>query len=308
MPQNMRKQHAEVEQFNARLDNIDQTMGDVYSQLKIFKTQLDQTPTKDFEPAVNSLTERLKKLELSHAKLKQTTVGTREHQQAMDSMVTAVTSVVEIAATLPQGFDKHYQNLQSTVNGILTPLNDMARVLTALQELAREPLQLSDNAIEQLGTSIEGQLTPTIKKSVQTSLDETREEFITDFENAVDRSIAKLEAEREVLCHSTSQAAGHMENMDKFTKSLFRLLIPTSIIGAFIAVGFVVIGGALGFINAAIGWQIWLPQIWENSVSATSWGGHLGWAALGLAIIGGACGVVWLITRWLWEVSKEIME
>lgn len=308
MPQNMRKQQAETEQFNARLDNIDQTMGDVYSQLKVFKTQLDQTPTKDFEPDVNNLTERLKKLEISHAKLKQTTVGTKEHQQAMDSMVAAVQSVVEIAATLPQGFANHYQNLQATVNGILRPLNDMAKVLTALQELAREPLQLSGNAVKQLSTSIEKQLTPTIKESVQTSLEDTREEFITEFENSVDRSIAKLEDQRKALYHSTSRAAERMENMEKFATSLFRLLIPTSIIGAFISVGFVVLGGALGFINAATGWRIWLPHIWENSVSATSWGGHLGWAILGLAIIGGVCGVVWLITRWLWEVGKEIME
>jgi hypothetical protein len=76
---------------------------------------------------VKSLTERLKKLAISHAKLKQTTVGTKEHQQAMDSMVAAVNSVVEIAATLPQGFDKHYQNLQQTVHGILTRSTPLTR-------------------------------------------------------------------------------------------------------------------------------------------------------------------------------------
>jgi|GEM_PF-4643396 hypothetical protein len=38
MPQSLRKQQAEAEQFNTRLDDIDQTMGDVYSKLKMFKT------------------------------------------------------------------------------------------------------------------------------------------------------------------------------------------------------------------------------------------------------------------------------
>lgn len=315
MPQNTRRQNKTVDkqfesmyrELDTRFGNVEMrvsSLGESVSALTQEMRQNEGHVPPELQKVVNGLITQMRVLGKSHEQLAQTTVGTKEHQQAMDSMTRSVVIVAEIMAKLPGQFTTHYQSLSAAIQGILTPLREMADILSAIQELAREPLTLSDNAVKQLSSSMNAHLKPEIQKMISSSVDEERQRFEKSLNRATDAAVDRVDTQRKALERSANRAAVQAEKLNSLAGSLIRVMAPLAAIAVCVSLAGVGLANVLGFLDAATGWSIAMPAIWHRAVDSSTWYGHVGWTLAALSLIAGFTFVMVWAARKVWEIGE----
>lgn len=233
--------------------------------------------------------------------LKNTTVGTEEYNEAVKQTVAVMTKVAEAAAQLPVAIQNQKQSLTNGAADIAESLTSLGTLVQAVLEASEGPMSLSDSAVESLTDCIERRLTPMVDQRLETTMNQSFSRYEDSFQSMIDDGIERLALERERLDASTREAAKTADRIDKRLKAGAVNVAGLLMFAATLCLAVVVVSGVFGMTVSVFGLDLALPELWQRTHDADSWKGHLGWGALGVAVLAGLCGAIWFVAQWIWE-------
>ena len=140
------------------------------------------------EKELNTLSEQQQKLDKQLKTLAQTTVGTREYDQAQKAVAETISSLVIMLADMGPAM----RSIQKT-------LGDLAKMYRATLEVAKHPVRLSDESATSVSRGLTRQLTTSLSSDIRPAVDESFRRVQADIDSAVDAAVSRLEKERALL-------------------------------------------------------------------------------------------------------------
>ncbi|APT81877.1 hypothetical protein CAMM_02715 [Corynebacterium ammoniagenes DSM 20306] len=214
--------------------------------------------------------------------LAQTTVGTKEYDQAQRAVAETISSLVNMLT-----------DMAPSMKSIQKTLGDLAAMYRATLEVAKHPVKLSDESAKsvsrgltrQLTTSLSSDLRPLVNesfKSVQDSLDSTVNAAVNRLERErarLSKELEKVTTERQKLAEAIQKDTERMENTKRFA---LWVIIAALLVGA----GLTAIG-ALGVgVMQFLGLPDGVGTLWGHVTAAETWYSTVGWLAVTLGTIG----------------------
>lgn len=214
--------------------------------------------------------------------LAQTTVGTKEYDQAQRAVAETISSLVNMLT-----------DMGPSMKSIQKTLGDLAAMYRATLEVAKHPVKLSDESAKsvsrgltrQLTTSLSSDLRPLVNesfKSVQDSLDSTVNAAVNRLERErarLSKELEKVTTERQKLAEAIQKDTERTENTKRFA---LWAIVATLLVGA----GLTAIG-ALGVgVMQFLGLPDGVGTLWGHVAAAETWYSTLGWLAVTLGAIG----------------------
>lgn len=140
-----------------------------------------------------------------------------------------------------------------------------------------------------------------VDQRLETTMNQSFSRYEDSFQSMIDDGIERLALERERLDASTREAAKTADRIDKRLKAGAVNVAGLLMFAATLCLAVVVVSGVFGMTVSVFGLDLALPELWQRTHDADSWKGHLGWGALGVAVLAGLCGAIWFVAQWIWE-------
>ena len=234
------------------------------------------------EKELNTLSEQQQKLDKQLKSLAQTTVGTKEYDQAQKAVAQTISSLISMLADMGPAM----RNIQKT-------LGDLAVMYRATLEVSKHPVWLSDESAtivsrgltRQLTTSLSSELRPLVNESfkrVQADIDGTVNAAVSRLEKECARltkELEKVSAERQELAEAIAKDTERIDNTKRFAL--------WAVLAALLAsVGFVTIGGLGVGVMTFLGIPDGLRALWGRVAGAETWYGTIGWLIVTITVMG----------------------
>lgn len=234
------------------------------------------------EAELKTLSEQQSKLDAQLKTLAQTTVGTKEYDQAQKAVAETISSLIGMLT-----------DMGPALNSIRTTLGDLAVMYRATLEVSKHPVRLSDESAESVSHGLARQLTRTLTTEIRPVVDESFRRVQTDLDSLIDAGVSRMEkerarlsrelekvtAEREKLAEAIQRDTERMDNTKQFAL--------WSVLAALVAsVGFVAIGGLGVGVMTFLGLPDGLKALWGQVADAATWYGTLGWLIVTMTIMG----------------------
>ena len=234
------------------------------------------------EKELNTLSEQQQKLDKQLKKLAQTTVGTKEYDQAQKAVAATISSlIIMLADTGPA-----MRNIQKT-------LLDLAKMYRATIEVAKHPVKLSNESAESVSRGLTSQLTTSLSSDIRPVVNEAFRQVQTDLDRTVNAAVSRLVAERALLAIELQKVSAERQKLaEAIQKDIERIdntkrFALWSVLAALLAsVGFVAIGGLGVGVMTFLGLPDGLNTLWGHVVDAETWYSTIGWLTVTMTVIG----------------------
>ncbi|WP_042408176.1 hypothetical protein [Corynebacterium jeddahense] len=248
------------------------------------------------ETELNTLSEQQQKLDKQLKKLAQTTVGTKEYDQAQKAVAQTISSLVSMLADIGPAM----RNIQKT-------LGDLAVMYRATLEVSKHPVRLSDESATSVSRGLTRQLTTSLSSDIRPVVNESFRRVQADIDNTVNAAVSRLEKERARLSKALEKVSTErLELAEAIEKDTARIdntkrFALWSVLAALLAsVGFVAIGGLGVGVMTFLGIPDGLGTLWSYVAGAETWYGTVGWLIVTLAVMGLIVSpMVYLAAKWI---------
>ncbi|WKD56895.1 hypothetical protein CAPI_01605 [Corynebacterium capitovis DSM 44611] len=261
----------------------------------------------EWETALSGLSTQQRELETRLHALAQTTVGTKEYQQAQHAVAETLSSLVEMTT-----------GLVPAMSSIQNTLSDLATMYKATLELSRSPVQLSDTAASAISSILSAQLSKTLSSAIRDLVRAEVRAGYAQMQETVGHSVDRVEAAHDTLiarlhrlldrmtaaADKYSVAVSKIEDRTAVTVRLAVWLAVTATVAiAAVAVTGVALQGVLGLLGVGAG----MSELWTRAWDANTWYAGLGWGVLAVALTGGlVAGLGWCATR-MWRGLEDLV-
>lgn len=234
------------------------------------------------EKELKTLSEQQSRLDAQLKTLAQTTVGTKEYDQAQKAVAETISSLVGMLT-----------DIGPALNNIRTTLLDLAKMYRATLEVAKHPVRLSGESAASVSHGLSRQLTRTLTTEIRPVVDESFRRVQTDLDSLIDAAVSRMEKERARL---TSELEKLTSEREKLTEDLQRdteridntkRFALWSVLAALVAsVGFVAVGGLGVGVMTFLGLPDGLGTLWGHVADADTWYETVGWLIVTMTVMG----------------------
>ena len=234
------------------------------------------------ETELNTLSEQQQKLDKQLKTLAQTTVGTKEYDQAQKAVAQTISSLISMLADMGPAM----RNIQKT-------LGDLAVMYRATLEVSKHPVRLSDESATSVSRGLTRQLTTSLSSDIKPVVDESFRRVQDDIDNTVNAAVSRLEEERALLEKELKKVSAERRKLaEAIAKDTERIdntkrFALWSVLAALLAsAGFVAIGGLGVGVMTFLGIPDGLGALWGHVVGAETWYGTMGWLIVTMTVMG----------------------
>lgn len=234
------------------------------------------------EKELNTLSEQQQKLDKQLKKLAQTTVGTKEYDQAQKAVAATISSLIIMLADMGPAM----RNIQKT-------LIDLAKMYRVTLEVAKHPVRLSDESAESVSRGLTSQLTTSLSSDIRPVVNESFRRVQDDIDNTVNAAVSQLEKERALLAKELEKVSAERQELAELIEKDTERIDNTkrfalwSVLAALLAsVGFVAIGGLGVGVMTFLGIPDGLGTLWSQVAGAETWYGTIGWLIVTMTVMG----------------------
>lgn len=234
------------------------------------------------EKELNTLSEQQSRLDAQLKTLAQTTVGTKEYDQAQKAVAKTISSLIIMLADMGPAM----RNIQKT-------LGDLAAMYQATLEVAKHPVRLSNESAESVSRGLTRQLTTSLSSELRPLVNESFERVQEDLDSSVDAAISRLEKERARLAKELERVSAERKKLAQaIAKDTERIdntkrFALWSVLAALLAgVGFVTIGGLGVGVMTFLGIPDGVGALWGRVADAETWYGTMGWLIVTMTVMG----------------------
>lgn len=234
------------------------------------------------ETELNMLSGQQQKLDKQLKKLAQTTVGTKEYDQAQKAVAQTISSLISLLADMGPAM----RNVQKT-------LGDLAAMYRATLEVAKHPVRLSDESAASVSRGLTRQLTTSLSSDIRPVVNESFRRVQDDIDNTVNAAVSRLGQERARLAKELAKVSAERQELAELIEKDTERIDSTkrfalwSVLAVLLAsVGFVAIGGLGEGLMAFLGIPDGLGTLWGHVAGAETWYGTIGWLIVTMTVMG----------------------
>lgn len=234
------------------------------------------------EKELQTLSEQQQKLDAQLKTLAQTTVGTKEYDQAQKAVAATISSLVGMLT-----------DIGPALNNIRTTLLDLAAMYRATIEVSKHPVKLSDESAKSVSRGLTRQLTTSLSSGIRPVVDESFRHVQADIDGTVNAAVSRLEEERSRLSKELEKVTTERERLTEAIQRDTERMGNTkrfalwSVLAALVTgIGFVAIGGLGVGVMTFLGLPDGLRALWGQVAGAATWYGTIGWLIVTMTVIG----------------------
>ena len=248
------------------------------------------------EKELYTLSEQQQKLKKQLKSLAQTTVGTKEYDQAQKAVAQTISSLISMLADMGPAM----RNIQKT-------LGDLAVMYRATLEVAKHPVKLSNESALSVSRGLTRQLTTSLSSDIRPVVNESFRRVQDDIDGTVNAAVSRLKKERALLAKELEKVSAERQELaDLIEKDIKRIdntkrFALWSVLAALLAsVGFVAIGGLGVGVMTFLGIPDGLGTLWSHVAGAETWYGVIGWLIVTITVMGLIVSpMVYLAAKWI---------
>lgn len=214
--------------------------------------------------------------------LAQTTVGTKEYDQAQRAVAETISSLVNMLT-----------DMGPSMKSIQKTLGDLAAMYRATLEVAKHPVKLSDESAKSVARGLTRQLTTSLSSEIKPLVNKSFEGVQKDLDDSVNAAVNRMEKERARLSKELEKVSSERkkltEAIERDTERLDntkRFALWTVLAALLASAGFVAIGGLGVGIMTFFGIPDGLGTLWGHVAGAETWYGTIGWLFVTVTVMG----------------------